>query len=134
MAQAKEQPTSRWPPLPEGCPPDDATRQNREFFRFTDSADQYDWTVYVEKFGIERFAARGSDAVCRAHGLSIYPTLQSAQAAKRLVPRLRNHRIIRFRVLPYMGVAIETQPKTHHYCWWPDSTFQPPPADAELVG
>ncbi len=108
-------------PLPEGCPPDEATEISVpwEVFRLvrTNPPSRDD-------FRSQR--AEKPDAVfrvseCQARGLSVFTERSDSERALKL-PRLRGRVICRLRLKSGVGRIQQTGPPSHH-TWWPLAAY-----------
>lgn len=110
-------------PLPKGCPPPEATeiREPRSVFRLvrSDPATSEDFRSHREEKG-PGVVFRGVDE-CRARGLSVYESRESAAGARRF-PHLRGRRVCRVELAAGAG-SIRQTGAPPHYTWWPLADF-----------
>lgn len=110
-------------PLPKGCPPPDAAeiREPRAVFRLvrSDPPTSDDFRSQRAERG-PRVVFRGVDE-CRARGLSVYVSRESAASAKRFAP-LRGRLVCRVELAAGAGSIRQTGAPSH-YTWWPLADF-----------
>ena len=111
-------------PLPENCPPAEATeiRTARRFYRLVEDdapteGDFESWRARNPTKGLPRGMTE-----CAARGVSIYSDRSGAERQLNRVPKFRGHRICTVRLGAGAGPIKRTVWGSHH-TWWPLAGF-----------
>ena len=110
-------------PLPEGCPPAEASEISapRDVYRLVRNFPPTDKDFRSQRAEKPNRRFRGVTE-CQARGLSVYANLDASRNAAKL-PNLRGRQVCRVRLDKSAGHIQQTGRDPSHHTWWPFAAF-----------